>query len=94
MAKEPARRHAGRIVTELDSTIRNYSSLSIGLDRIIELGRDLRDAVFDSQGTEIVDRERIFELFRNAKLLALAHADAQHYIERIEMLEDDLRRVG
>ncbi len=45
-------------------------------------------------GLETDERDHVFELLRNAKLLALVQANAQEYLEKLGQLEDDLRRVA
>ncbi len=89
-----AKRKASGIIRELETTINNYSSISAGFSRIIELGRALRDAAFSARGLEEEEREEAFELLRHAKLIALAQSDAEKRIWRLQMVEDDLRRVA
>lgn len=94
MKEIEAKREANRIMAEFDSTIRNYGTTSVRFAQIIELSRALRDAAYCAHGLGEERREHAFELMRNAKLLALVQADGQRYLEKLEAVEDDLRRVG
>lgn len=87
-------KETGRIIRELETTIKTCGDSSSGLGRIIELSRRLRDAAFHTRGMDAGERMETFELIRHAKLLALAHANAQDYLERLERIEDDIRRIA
>ncbi len=89
-----ARRAVTKMMWELEMTIRNYGSTSQGIRQVIDMGRSLRDAAREANGLEEGMREQIFNLLRNAKLLALAQANAEEYLQRLELIEDDLRRVS
>lgn len=83
-----------RIMRELETTIRTYGASSNGFGKILELSKRLRDAAFHRKGMDTGERTEAFELIRHAKLLALAHANAQEYLERLEHIEDDIRRIA
>ncbi len=91
---EHARMQATRMIKELEVTIKNTGSISESFGKIAELGRGLRDVARNAHGFEPEDRMQVFELMRHAKLLALAHPEAQDYLWRLERLEDDIRRVA
>lgn len=93
MTKEE-RKKADEVIDEMDFAVKHYGLTPAGFARIVELGKNLRDIAFLSHGLDKVEKEHAFELIREAKLFALKSADAQLKLEKLEMLEDDLRRVS
>ena len=93
MTEEYARKNLAQTAGELEYTISNYSSLAVNFEKVVGLVRVMRDHAFTIGELEEEDKTRVFELVRRAKLLAIAHADAGSYLERLELLEGDLKRV-
>lgn len=97
MKSEEGKKRLFEAASELEHTVRNYSSTSISFKRVMEMANALRDRAFDIHGVASIgedEKARMLEIIRETKLLAITQVEAECYLEALQMVEGDLKRVA
>ncbi|MBU0586244.1 hypothetical protein KJ780_01915 [Candidatus Micrarchaeota archaeon] len=91
MEKFETKKKIDKATAELESTI--SGSYPTNFERVLRLVYNIRDIANGGMQIEKEQQQHLLDLLRRAKILAVSDKFAEDHIERIQLVEEDLKRM-